>query len=198
MNPDGVDAEGWAAIARAGISTIVDLRNDDEVRAAPGRPTALTVIRRPIEDQNDAEFMSVWGSRLGTPAYYPEILRRWPALVASAIASIADAPGPVLFHCAAGRDRTGMISAMIEELVGVDRSSILDDYAAAVRAFNVWKHANPVREKPQADAEVDAHLAIALPELTAFLDGLDIAQYLLHAGLTELQVDRIRTKLLDV
>ena len=197
MNPDGLDATGWTAILSDGISTVVDLRNDYEVQDSPGRPSRLTVIRRPIEDQNDAEFMSEWGGRLGSPAYYPEILRRWPALVAAAIASIADAPGPVLFHCGAGRDRTGMISAMIEELVGVDRSAILDDYADAVRAFNQWKRANHFREKPQTDAELDEHLAIALPELTDFLEGVDIESYLLGAGLSAAQLRRLRARLLD-
>jgi protein-tyrosine phosphatase len=151
MGPDRMGAAGWADVVATGIGGIVDLRNDDEVEHAPGRPATLTIIRRPIEDQSDTEFMSAWGDRLGSPAYYPEILRRWPGLVSAAIASIADAPGPVLFHCGAGRDRTGMIAALICTLVGVDRSAILDDYEDGVRAFNVWKIANPHRERPQSE-----------------------------------------------
>lgn len=197
MNPDPLEAAGWVDILGAGISTVVDLRNDDEVAAIVARPDAVTVHRRAIEDQDDADFMAQWGERLGSPAYYPEILRRWPDLVAAAIAAIADAPGPVLFHCGAGRDRTGMISALIEELVGVDRAAILDDYSCAVRAFNTWKLANPVREPSQSDAELDAHLLSARAELSDFLDSLDVEQYLLDAGLTPAQLASIRSRLLD-
>jgi hypothetical protein len=68
-----------------------------------------------------------------------------------------------------------MIAAMICSLIGVDRSAILDNYEAGVRAFNVWKLANPFREPPET--EVD--------------------QYLLAAGVTAGQLTRISARLLD-
>jgi protein-tyrosine phosphatase len=197
MSPDALDAAGWNAVRSAGIVTIVDLRNDYEVGEAIERPPELTVLRAPIEDQSDDQFMAEWGDRLGSPAYYGEILRRWPGLVAAAIIAIADAPGPVLFHCGAGRDRTGMISAMIEQLVGVEREAILDDYSAAVRAFNAWKTTNPFREPPQSDTELGEHLVSARGELADFLDCLDIEEYLLTAGLSRTQLASIRSRLLD-
>ena len=197
MSPDRLNASGWNDVLDAGIDTIVDLRNDDEVSSAVVRPVGLTVIRRSIEDQSDTDFMSLWGERLGSPEYYPEILRRWPGLVAAAVTAIAEAPGSVLFHCGAGRDRTGMISAIIEQLVGVDRAAILNDYSAAVRAYNSWLWVNPGREKPMSDDEVDAHLESALPELEAFLDTHDFESYLIAAGVTPRQLDRLRSRLLD-
>jgi len=197
MVPDGLDAAGWSDIVASGVTTVIDLRNDYEVTVEVVRPDSIAVIRSPIEDQADASFMSEWGERLGSPIYYAEILRRWPALVAAAFIAIADAPDVALFHCAAGRDRTGMISAMIEELVGVERTAILDDYAGAVRAFNAWKRAHPNREPPQSDEAVEAHLVTAQAELTEFLDSIDVGQYLLDAGLTPAQLARIRSRLLD-
>jgi hypothetical protein len=197
MSPDHLDAAGWAAVMTSGVNTVVDLRNDDELLTETLRPSGITVQRRAVEDQADQRFMAEWGERLGSPAYYAEVLRRWPGLVAAAFGAIADAPGAVLFHCSAGRDRTGMISAMIEQFVGVDRSAILDDYAAAVRAFNLWKRENVFREPPQSDAEVGTHLARALPELSAFLDGLDMPAYLREAGVSEAQLARLRSRLLD-
>jgi protein-tyrosine phosphatase len=197
MDPDKLDTAGWEDVRAAGITTVVDLRNDYEVKDAPDRPTTLTIIRRPIEDQSDAEFMAEWGERLGSPAYYPEILRRWPDLVAAAIASIADATGPVLFHCGAGRDRTGMISALICTIAGVDRSAILDDYESGVRAFDAWKLANPFREPPQTESELDLHLRSARGELSAFLAGIEVEDYLVDAGIRAAQLNAIRSRLLD-
>jgi protein-tyrosine phosphatase len=197
MHPDQLDSSGWADVVATGIGAVVDLRNDYEVKDSPDRPASLTLIRRPIEDQSDTEFMATWGNRLGSPAYYPEILRRWPELVSAAIASIADAQGPVLFHCGAGRDRTGMIAALICTLVGVDRSAILDDYEAGVRAFNAWKLTNPFRERPQTATELDVHLASARGELSTFLDSIEVEGYLLGAGLRAEQIAAIRSRLLD-
>jgi protein-tyrosine phosphatase len=197
MRLDDLDAEGWAALAASGTRSIVDLRNDDEVTAATDRPGAIALARCPIEDQSDSEFMAVWGERLGSPAYYSEILRRWPALVVAALGAIADAPGPVLFHCGAGRDRTGMISAMIGQLVGVHKPAILDDYENAVRAFNAWKKSHPNREAHQSNAELEAHLITARAELRMFLDEFDFEAYLLGAGLAPGQIARIRSRLLD-
>jgi hypothetical protein len=52
MAPDKLDSAGWGDIQAAGVTTVVDLRNDYEVEEAPGRPTTLAIIRRPIEDQS--------------------------------------------------------------------------------------------------------------------------------------------------
>jgi protein-tyrosine phosphatase len=196
MSPDGLDAAGWAAIEAAGIATVVDLRNDDEVVGTIRRPVRIEVRRLPIEDQGDRDFMDTWGDRLGSPACYAEILRRWPDLVAAAMGAIADATGPVLFHCGAGRDRTGMISAMLEQIVGVDRDAILDDYASAVRAYNSWLQSNSAREKPRSQHELETHLDSARRELAAFLDDYDFHECLQRVGVTAAQVDRLRTRLL--
>jgi protein-tyrosine phosphatase len=197
MSPDILDTDGWADVLAAGIATVVDLRNDYEVTTVLARPEQITVHRRAIEDQDDADFMAAWGTKLGSPAYYPEILRRWPGLVAAAIGAIADAPGPVLFHCGAGRDRTGMIAAMLAELVGVEREAILDDYEGAVRAYCAWLRTHPAREKPMSATELDAHLRTSREELTSFLDALDVERYLLAAGVTTGQLANIRARLLD-
>lgn len=196
-NPDDADASSWAAVATSGVCTIVDLRNDDEVSESL-RPVGLTVARRPIEDQADDSFMSIWGDRLGSPAYYPEVLRRWPSLVADAFSAIADAPEDgVLVHCMAGRDRTGMIVAMLLSLVGVTRNAILDDWDSAARAINAWWsiHGGP---KGHLEGErLEEYIAGGRAELDEFLDGLDVEEYLLGAGVTAEQVVRLRSRLLD-
>src|SRR6266545_4472656 len=59
-------------------------------------------------------------------------------LVGAAFRAIAGAGGrPVLFHCSAGKDRTGWLSAVLLELLGIDRSVIVKDYLAT----NGYAHA---------------------------------------------------------
>jgi hypothetical protein len=196
-NPDDADASSWAAVTTSGVCTIVDLRNDDEVSVSL-RPANLTVERRPIEDQADDSFMSIWGDRLGSPAYYPEVLRRWPALVAEAFSAIADAPDDgVLIHCMAGRDRTGMMVAMLLSLVGVTRDAILDDWSSAAREINAWWSIHGGPKGHLEGLTLENYIVQARGELDEFLDGVDVKAYLLAAGVTVGQLVRLRSRLLD-
>lgn len=49
------------------------------------------------------------------------------------ISRVCSAPGPVIFHCADGKDRTGLAAVYILYILGVSREDILDDYAASAR-----------------------------------------------------------------
>ncbi|MGW1882635.1 tyrosine-protein phosphatase [Streptomyces sp. NPDC001970] len=58
--------------------------------------------------------------------------------------------GPVVFHCASGKDRTGLIAALVLSLVGVSEDDIVADFAltelATDRLLADWRAANPGRE----------------------------------------------------
>jgi hypothetical protein len=196
-NPDALTALGWQQLLDAGIRTIVDLRNDDELIETV-RPPELRVERRPVEDQSDTDFMAVWGDRLGSPEYYPEVAQRWPALLAAAVSAIADAPaGGILVHCMAGRDRTGMITAILLELVGANRDAIFADFALSAREINAWWRIHGGPKGSQTDEEMVEYLAAARGSLDGFLDELDAPAYLIGAGITQAQLERLRARLLD-
>ena len=196
-NPDGLTASGWQQLHDAGIRTIVDLRNDDELVDSV-RPSELRVERRPVEDQGDPEFMDVWGDRLGSPEYYLETTRRWPELIAAAVSAVADAPdGGVLIHCMAGRDRTGMITAIVLELVGADRDTIFADYAQSARAINDWWRIHGGPKGSRTDEELAGDLREAKVSLNEFLDELQAEQFLVRAGLAADQLTLIRSRLLE-
>ena len=136
-SPDVLDGTGWADVARAGIRRVVDLRNSAEVGAAPARPGDLQVLSTPLEDPDAPEYASLWDRNWAHPDFYAWGLEHWPGLWHAAFAAIADAPdGAVLIHCAGGRDRTGMLSAFLLELAGVDRLAVLEDYARGMRGTN--------------------------------------------------------------
>jgi hypothetical protein len=195
--PDTLTEAGWEQLAAAGIGTIIDLRNDYERLEV----RVLDIVQHhPIEDQQDTEFMAVWGDRLDSPAYYGEVLRRWPGLITSVFARIADAPpGGVLVHCKAGRDRTGMIVAMLLSLVGTPVPDILDDYELALRTVNAYYEATPeAGEKPFTADELEEHCADNCLAMVAFLGSTDVAAFLTSSGLPFELLDRLRERLLTV
>ena len=59
--PDQLSADGWAALEAHGIRTIVDLRNDDELRPdLVDRPPELTTLHLPLDAIDDREFWDHW------------------------------------------------------------------------------------------------------------------------------------------
>ncbi len=108
------------------VTTVIDLRNHDE--RARARANALHL---PLDGTEDQEFWQDWGQRweFGTPLYYLPHLERMPERSARVLQAMADSPpGTVLFHCAIGRDRTGMIAMLLLSALGVPPELILEDY----------------------------------------------------------------------
>jgi protein-tyrosine phosphatase len=136
-SPDALDADGWTQVAQAGIRRIVDLRNAYEIGTADHRPDGFEIVCAPIEDPDDPAYTTTWNWNWAHPDFFVWGIGHWPELWHAAFEAIADAPeGAVLIHCAAGRDRTGMMSAIMLELAGNDRATILEDYARAMRGTN--------------------------------------------------------------
>jgi len=194
---DDAGPDGLAAMADAGVRTVVDLRNAAEV-APLELPRAVTRHHHPVEDPDDQEFMTAWAAHLHTPRYYATVLERWPGLVTDVFRTLAAAPaGSVVYHCAGGRDRTGMITALLLTLVGVPRPLVVDDYLLAVRANNDRALAEPGWDEPHLPPdELAAWCEVVGAALEDFLDGVDPARYLREHGLTDAELDRVRARLL--
>ena len=141
--------QGWRDARRWGLSTVVDLRCAYEVGVRDGDPRVaaeslvnVTVVTAPTEDQDDPEFRAVCFPILDSPEYWRHNWRILPELVRRALTAIADSRTGVLVHCSAGRDRTGMISALLLSNAGVSPSDVAADYAESVRAMaGVTAHA---------------------------------------------------------
>jgi protein tyrosine/serine phosphatase len=130
---DELDDPAWAEFRESGITTIIDLRNAEERLSAPTTPDGIEILHRPLEDVSDPEYTRLWGHNWATPEFYAWGRQQWPHLWAAVLTEVADARGGVLVHCAAGRDRTGMMVAVILETAGVEREAILNDYTHGIR-----------------------------------------------------------------
>lgn len=116
------DALAWlttsdtAVIRALGVRTILDLRNTEQVAAYP-----------------DAAGLDAFTSHVYAPIIalfpYTQMLTSYSLQWKTAFDALADPDRyPVLYHCQAGRDRTGVMSAMLLKLLGVDRQTIISDY----------------------------------------------------------------------
>ena len=146
--------EGIAALAELGIGTVVDLRTDGErARAADVLPgdgsitfIALPVLGGAMDEMvkqllpSDGEHAALTADQLTTlldqvptlAELYQSILassaRQFAELARAVIAAAGtDRPG-VIFHCTAGKDRTGLAAAILLSIAGVPHDTIVADY----------------------------------------------------------------------
>ncbi|HET9139885.1 tyrosine-protein phosphatase [Actinophytocola sp.] len=194
-------AAGWSALWDYGVRTVVDLRNPDErgTDAAP-RPAGLCTVRVPLEDYDgDREFWRPWreSGLWSTPLYYRAFLDRFPGRAAAAVTAIARAvPGGVLVHCAAGRDRTGLVTLLLLALAGVSGADIAADHAQSdERLVPLGRLLGLDDPRPALAEAIAAAGTTATDALLATVAGLDPAGYLSSAGMGADDVAAVRARL---
>lgn len=127
-SPHTLSASGLEDVLDLGIGAVVDLRtvSEREHRPSPLAEAGVHIAHAPIFTDDDD-----YPDHLATAEeVYCWWLRERRSGVAAAMTSIADAPwAPILVHCHAGKDRTGVIIALVLRLAGVGVDAIADDYA---------------------------------------------------------------------
>lgn len=172
---------GWRDAVEWGLRSIVDLRCAYEVGARESDPAAqplreLSITLTPTEDQDDPEFREVCFPILDSPEYWQHNVRILPGLVRAALEAIAWSVPGVLVHCSAGRDRTGMITAILLANAGVRASDIVADYEVSVQAMaGTAAHGGPTHDRQAAwsSSEVSEWLADVTPHVRAFVAAPD-------------------------
>lgn len=133
--------------------------------------------------------------------YQRSVSRNADAIVAI-MAEVADAPpGPVMVACAAGKDRTGMIVAILLRHAGVTKDAICADYHQSELRLREYFEAELAEITDQAAREALRARQNAAPEnIRQMLDHIDAAYgsaagYLQAIGLTDGQASRLRDRL---
>ena len=94
------------------------------------------VVLAPTEDPDNREFRELCVPYLNDPACYADNARLFPHLLARVFKAVAAAEGGVVIHCSAGRDRSGMIAAMLQDLAGDSDEAIVSGYQRSMRGIN--------------------------------------------------------------
>ncbi|NUU23875.1 MAG: tyrosine-protein phosphatase [Streptomycetaceae bacterium] len=114
--------------------TVVDLRSAHEQERAPGPFADAGVHLLPLLDAADPAKLGRPSEHGGIDAFmtklYQEMITHSATLIARLPAIAADAEGPLLIHCTAGRDRTGIAVAVLLRSAGVTRDAVMADYVA--------------------------------------------------------------------
>lgn len=191
-SPDDV-----AVIESLGLRTVIDLRTEGELteRGSYRPHTSAAFHHVPLMDltwtasdhpefDHDVEFL-VWA--------YRDMLRVGAQRIADTFHLLA-APGalPAVFHCAAGKDRTGLVAALLLGSIGVTDEHILADYALTQEGMlrmRAWaQEAYPTMFSAMAD--VPSAMLAALPEaIQVVLDDVRASHGSVRAFVESIGVD---------
>ena len=209
------DLERFAAL---GVARVCDLRMDAEREAEPSRVEGrdgVVVEHLPIGGVvaqtrsmgrlvREGKITEVTVERMA--AVYEELLEAHPSTFGAVVARAADpADLPLVIHCTAGKDRTGIAVALILAALGVEEASILDDYELTVRYHSLPLVAR-LRPEYEADgidfSKVETFFSTPRAVMAVTLAGLrerhgGVESYLTGpAGLSAEQVSSLRGLLL--
>ncbi|HJL98292.1 MAG TPA: tyrosine-protein phosphatase [Acidimicrobiales bacterium] len=189
-------------LASYGIRTVVDFRTSAEAQRDVSRlwGTVTTHAPLPIGDEiaQQTEFVDRIRSGEITSVSVAEVADSYIEMLSDSghqfvsfleLAADVDC-WPLLFHCTAGKDRTGIAAALILELCGVERDLVLDDYELTntLRSERRIEHLRPSLE--EAGADIDAirpALSAPRPAMEQTLTHLDNA----HGGVEQFLVEHL-------
>jgi protein-tyrosine phosphatase len=213
-NIGGLTPDGWRAVARHGIVRIVDLRWPEERALDPPRDVAgevevvhVSVLGPTFEE--GAELFRALDAHIDTVedpadhyAYeYVEFLERNRERFAQALAAVADAPGPVVIHCMGGKDRTGLVSALLLRLAGVSLDDIGEDYSLSGPNLSVtldaWLESAPDELERGRRLKLSTTPATAMARVITTIEERygSVPGYLESGGLQPERIERLRERL---
>ncbi|KPC61248.1 tyrosine-protein phosphatase [Streptomyces chattanoogensis] len=195
----------WDLFLSLGVRTVIDLRYPWEIEAKGRAPGAeglayinLSVEHRPYDQAEIDPALDPWRYLADR---YAEVAHDGAEELRQALEVIASESTPQVFHCASGKDRTGLLAGLVLSLIGVDEDTIAADFAltelATERLIADWKAAHPDRalKWPGYGRAPEAVMRLFLADLTAAHGSVhDYA--VKHLGADESLISRLRTRLL--
>lgn len=194
--PDRLEGRGWQQLRDLGVRTVVDLRLPAELEQDPVRVPGDLAARHADLDglENRAFWADYWENGLsGTPLYYLPHLAAMPERTAAALEAVVTAPpGGVLFHCAGGRDRTGLLAAVLLTAVVVEREAVVADYLESIATADALAAAvGRVNPNDAVEALLTSRGTTSERAFSDFLADLDVDALL--AQMPDEQAEAVRT-----
>jgi protein-tyrosine phosphatase len=114
--PGLLDGAGCASVRALGVVTVIDLREGGEQATTPSASCLQPIVSASLPIPYS----------LSATDYLADL--RSDASVRAVLETVASSDGGVLFHCTYGRDRSGVVSALLLRLAGVSRDDVLTEY----------------------------------------------------------------------
>lgn len=205
--PVGLTLQEWSVIEEMKVRTIIDLRSESEQNFAPYIvPEGIERISYPLlheeghpsqapEDKSIAKMAaSAFGKSLEDG--YQKMIESQPSVMVSLLELIEAKlkKGAILYHCTAGKDRTGVLSAILYLLCGTADADIIADYQVSA----TYQAGNPIFDLIPPEMK---HLLDSRAEtMKVFLDaahGKDYLGLLGRYGLSKETVRSLQGELLE-
>lgn len=117
-----------------GLKRVLDIRGEAEVADAPDKldPKWAYESYPLIPDAGSLDtlpYTTICGQKPdGFTVYYCAMIDQFPERIGEILTKIMDSEKPIVFHCSAGQDRTGVTAALILLLLGVPEETVITDY----------------------------------------------------------------------
>lgn len=186
-----------------GVRTIIDLRGASELDAEPNpfeRDEEMNYINIPLIQEDVGAPHMVEQMRLVDDNFlrnmYINILQNAQEEIKQVFQTIATSKGATLFHCSAGKDRTGVIAMLLLGLVKVDRADLITNYM--VTEIYLQKKVIPAQFSNQFPASLlQSRADFIEPAIDYIIDNHgSVRNYLLAIGLSEETLATITQKML--
>lgn len=200
-----LDATGMAHLVEAGVRLVIDLRHASELETSPN----------PFADHDHVAYrnisllsqLAITTEVVADPLInlYRRVIDEQTYTIVQVFEAIAGAgDGAVLFHCTAGKDRTGLITALLLGLVDVSSEHIVDDYAMTARLIEPLVEELLVRAKQAGLDETNFRSFLAahpdtMQDTLAHIERRygTVRDYLLAIGVSLSALKRVEARLLS-
>lgn len=205
------DPVGAETLYQLGVRRVLDLRSlsEQEREGMFTHPGVETIGASLVTSNTEIGRQIMQGGADPLLDHYLSMLDDNASEIAAAVTRIADSIDqgvPVVFHCTAGKDRTGLLAAIVLGLLGVDDEAIVADFAASaagvvqMRDFYM-NDRGETHEQKAAQMGIDPAIAHRMmradPEtMIGFLAGLrdrhgDVTSYAESAGVSITALDQL-------
>lgn len=198
----GLSEKSRQNLVNRGVSTVIDLRYSSE----------LAEQRDVFADSGDAAYHNIslihadQGDYLrGLGELYIDIIEGSgePMLRVFSLLASSTGSGATLFHCKAGKDRTGIVAALLLDLAGVPHEIIAEDYAlTAVCLAPLMEELRKGRPMTVSPEQYEIHLGSPPDNMIVLLNHIksaygDAEGYLLSIGLKPEQIQALKQRLVE-
>lgn len=191
-----------ARLETMGLARVIDLRFDDEIAKEPNpfadRPGPVEHVNISLFAGLDPANPHIVASENPLLSLYVEAVDTAPERFVAVMRQIAGTDAGVMFHCTAGKDRTGLIAAMLLQIAGVPREQIVADYALTATYLTPLVEATraAVTEQGGDFAQYAPYLEARPDTMHAFLDHFSARHgtspdYLSRHGLSDDDLDAL-------
>lgn len=217
---DGLAQAAQTSLLDHSFGLVIDLRYPEERRQRPSPwPLAMQdhILTHAAPDKAEAPHLEATRAAMRDGSDILNAYRQlyaalpfdrwyWP-LFAQAVQRAADSDGPLLIHCTAGKDRTGLLVAILLRLLDVPDDAVIADYLRSASAPGMERLRDDLRQRvkaqglPLTDAQVDQLCGVDRSYLEAAFAAIDerhgsLHAYLLAGGLPPPAVERLRARYL--